>query len=187
MKRADFMRELDRGLRGLPVAAREEILADYERYFSDGLAAGRADEDIAHSLGRPARLAAELILAHDMTPSKGAGVGHFPWRAIKSLSVLLFLDALLWLPVLIALLLLLVLAGGGLTAVVYGIFTLGVETFDDPLGGVLAALLRAVGLLAGGAGLLLLADAGIQGLAWFLVHGTSRRGSVSNKSNEVSS
>lgn len=187
MNRAEFLRELDHGLRGLPGAAREEILADYERYFSDGLAAGRSEEDIAHSLGRPARLAVELDLGHQMTARQGTGLAHFPWRVIKGLSVLLFLDALLWLPTLIAMLLLLVLLGGGLTAVTYGIFTLAVEIFDDPLGGVIAALLRAIGLLAGGAALLLLANAGMQGLACLLVRGRSRRGSAWNKANEVSS
>ena len=36
MTRAEFMGRLRRGLAGLPLAAQEEILADYDTHFADG-------------------------------------------------------------------------------------------------------------------------------------------------------
>lgn len=184
MTRAEFLRDLGRGLGRLPASAREEILADYERYFADGAAAGRGEAEVAHSLGTPARIAAELRLGHEVRQWQGAGKTRSAWRALTSLSALLLLDGLLWLPAMIAMLLLLFMLGGGLAAAAYGAFTLIVEPFDDPLGGVFAALLRGVGWLSAGAGLLLVSNAGIYGVAWLFMRG-KRRAYPSHVSTEV--
>ena len=60
MNRAMFLSELRMGLSGLPHSEIDEIIADYEAHFSEGLAAGRSEAAIANALGDPARLAREL-------------------------------------------------------------------------------------------------------------------------------
>ena len=165
MKRQEFLRRLARGVRSLPGAERGAILADYERYFADGVAAGRQESEVAASLGNPARLAAELRLANDVNTWRVTGGMRPPWRATRSLLALSLVEGLLWLPAVMAVLSLLALLAGGFVSLLYGVFTLLVESFDDPPGGVLAALLRGFALLAAGAGLLLIANAGIYALA----------------------
>jgi uncharacterized membrane protein len=60
MSRALFVARLRQGLKGLSPAEIDEIVMDYEAHFSDALAAGRSENDVAASLGDPARLAGEL-------------------------------------------------------------------------------------------------------------------------------
>ena len=60
MTKAEFLDRLRQGLRGIPKSAGEEIMADYEGHFADGLAAGRSEQEIAAALGDPIRLAREL-------------------------------------------------------------------------------------------------------------------------------
>jgi uncharacterized membrane protein len=172
MTRQEFLRRLARGLRSLPDSERKAILSDYDRYFVDGAAAGRQESEVATSLGDPSRLAAELRLAHDVNAWRHGSGARSPWRALRNLFALALLEGLLWLPAVAAALSLLLLLAGGLVSMLYGLFTLFVESFDDPTGGVFAALLRGLALLAGGAGLLLIAHAGIYGLAIFF----TRRG-----------
>ena len=52
MNRAMFLSELRMGLSGLPHSEIEEIVADYEAHFSEGLAAGRSEAAIANAAGR---------------------------------------------------------------------------------------------------------------------------------------
>ncbi len=60
MTREGFISALRAGLQGAPPALVEEIIADYEAHFSDGVAAGRSEADVATALGDPRRLAREL-------------------------------------------------------------------------------------------------------------------------------
>ncbi|MFN9250560.1 MAG: DUF1700 domain-containing protein, partial [Brevundimonas sp.] len=60
MTRSDFMNRLRAGLAGLPAAAINDLAADYEAHFEDGVAAGRTEAEVAAALGDPARLAREL-------------------------------------------------------------------------------------------------------------------------------
>lgn len=60
MIRQHFLLRLRAGLRGLPTATVEEIVADYDAHFEDALAAGRDEASVAEALGDPARLAREL-------------------------------------------------------------------------------------------------------------------------------
>lgn len=60
MIRQHFLLRLRAGLRGLPPATVEEIVADYNAHFEDALAAGRDEASVAAALGDPARLAREL-------------------------------------------------------------------------------------------------------------------------------
>ena len=60
MSRALFIARLRQGLKGLSLAEIDEIVLDYEAHFSDALAAGRSESDVAASLGDPLRLGGEL-------------------------------------------------------------------------------------------------------------------------------
>ncbi|MFZ5671230.1 MAG: DUF1700 domain-containing protein [Pseudomonadota bacterium] len=60
MTRADFLARLRGGLSGLPSAAVNDIVADYETHFADAGAAGRSEQEVAAALGDPDRLAREL-------------------------------------------------------------------------------------------------------------------------------
>ena len=60
MTRALFIARLRQGLSGLSKAEIDEIVMDYEAHFSDALAAGRSEGDVAASLGDPLRLGHEL-------------------------------------------------------------------------------------------------------------------------------
>jgi uncharacterized membrane protein len=150
MTRAEFIARLRRGLEGMPVETSKGIVADYESYFDDGRHAGRSEEQLALALGNPARLAAELRLEADMATwrkSRASGAGL---RTIAGVLGLLALDGVLLLP--LALAALLVAAGFALAAIsiLYGAFTLSIGLFDDPAGGILAALLRGTGRVSGG-------------------------------------
>jgi uncharacterized membrane protein len=60
MTRAGFITGLRQNLRGLSNKEVADILADYEEHFSDAMAAGRSESDVAAALGDPAQLAGEL-------------------------------------------------------------------------------------------------------------------------------
>jgi uncharacterized membrane protein len=60
MMREGFISALRVELQGAPPAMVQEIVADYEAHFSDGVAAGRSEADVAAALGDPRRLAREL-------------------------------------------------------------------------------------------------------------------------------
>jgi uncharacterized membrane protein len=60
MSRTLFIARLRQGLKGLSPAEVDEIVMDYEAHFSDALAAGRDENDVAASLGDPLRLGGEL-------------------------------------------------------------------------------------------------------------------------------
>jgi uncharacterized membrane protein len=76
MNRVSFMMQLRRGLAGLPQNEIEDICADYESHFADGMRHGRSEDDVAEALGDPTRLARELR----------AEVGFKRWEQNRSAS-----------------------------------------------------------------------------------------------------
>ena len=60
MNRANFLAQLRAGLSGLHQSDINDVIADYESHFADGVAAGRTEDEVAAALGDPARLAREL-------------------------------------------------------------------------------------------------------------------------------
>lgn len=60
MNREQFISALRKELDGLAPQEQTEILADYEEYFRDAVAAGRSEDDVAAKLGQPHQLAREL-------------------------------------------------------------------------------------------------------------------------------
>src|SRR4051794_16115143 len=59
-ERNAFLIALRSGVRDLPREVVREILEDYERYFAEGTARGRTDEEICRALGDPIDLANQL-------------------------------------------------------------------------------------------------------------------------------
>ncbi|MFC4158170.1 DUF1700 domain-containing protein [Chitinimonas lacunae] len=60
MNRDQFIATLRHELNGLPPAELAEIVADYEEYFRDAVAAGRSESEVVQGLGQPRQLAREL-------------------------------------------------------------------------------------------------------------------------------
>ena len=60
MSRALFLGRLRQGLKGLSPDEIDDIVMDYEAHFSDAIAAGRDEHDVAASLGDPLQLGSEL-------------------------------------------------------------------------------------------------------------------------------
>jgi uncharacterized membrane protein len=101
MNRAQFLSELRQGLSGVPADEIDEIVADYDQHFSDGMAAGRGEETIAAALGHPARLARELraeagLRRWEEKRSPGTLIG-----ALIALVALVAVDLMFLLPVLV--------------------------------------------------------------------------------------
>lgn len=102
MNRDAFMARLREGLRGLPPETVDEIVADYETHFAEGIAAGRSEDSLAEALGDPGRLARELKAEAGLKrweekrdPAAAAG-------AIFAVLGLGAVDILILLPVLVA-------------------------------------------------------------------------------------
>jgi uncharacterized membrane protein len=178
MNRAEFLAALGRGLKRLPPDERAAILADYQGYFADGAAAGRQEQELAQSLGSPALLAAELRLGREAPRSAG--------RAFGALLALVMLNGVVWLPLLLGVFLVLALIVLGGTLLVYAGFTFFVTPFDQPLGGMAAVLLRALGLFAACVAAWAVARAGVVLLVKFFVRMHHRYRRVSRASTEVS-
>lgn len=56
MNKNEFFKRLERALSGLSPKEKKEILYDYEEHFRSGLAEGKAEEEIAASLGNPSSI-----------------------------------------------------------------------------------------------------------------------------------
>lgn len=172
MNRAEFLSRLRKGLVGLPVSTAEEIAADYEAHFDDGVAAGRTEAEVAAALGDPDRLARELKAEagikrwrQEQNPSSAAA-------AVFAVLGLGAVDILILLPILM-----------GVIGTIFGFFIgaigffiggavmLAVGPFTAFPGGPLAAILGGLGLMAGAvfaAALLSVATIWlVNGLIWF--------------------
>lgn len=172
MTRQAFVTRLREGLRGLPPSLINDIVADYENHFAEGLAAGRSEEDVAAALGDPGRLARELRAEHGLkrweeqrSASSGAG-------AVFAVIGLGAIDLLFLLPIVMS-----------VFAVLFGLSMACVAVFIA--GGVLfaagpfaaaavspaAVMLAGVGLMAGaasgGAVLTLVSIGFINALVWY--------------------
>ena len=101
MTRQAFMARLREGLAGLPAQTVADIVADYETHFSDGVAAGRSEEDVAAALGDPGRLARELraevglkAWEENRNPS-GAAAAVFAVLGLGAIDILILLPILM--------------------------------------------------------------------------------------------
>lgn len=172
MTRAEFIARLKNGLVGLTTTAANEIVADYQAHFDDGLAAGRSEAEVAAALGDPDRLARELKAEagiqrwhQEKNPSAAAG-------AVFAVLGLGAIDILVLLPILM-----------GVVGTIFGFFIAAIGLFiagggimvAGPFmgfpGGPFAAILMGLGLMAGavflGALLAIVTIWLVNGVVWF--------------------
>ncbi|MBD1371086.1 DUF1700 domain-containing protein [Hazenella sp. IB182357] len=64
MNKDHFLNRLETALHPLSDTERNDILKDYEEYFSIGLASGKKEEEITQSLGSPSQIAKELLATY---------------------------------------------------------------------------------------------------------------------------
>lgn len=131
MTRSEFLNKLRGGLTGLPFETINEICADYESHFTDGLEAGRTEAEVALALGDPTRLAKELRAEaglkrweEERNPSAAAG-------AVLAVLGLATIDVVFLLPILLA-------VGGTLLGLFVGaiaIFIVGVTMLTSVIVG----------------------------------------------------
>ncbi len=53
MNKVEFLKKLDRSLRGIPKVEKQSIIADFEEHFQNSAAEGRSEEETASMLGNP--------------------------------------------------------------------------------------------------------------------------------------
>jgi len=115
MNKKDFINILSSNLRGVPGEDRQDVISDFEEHFKEGLLEGRAEEDVAASLGDPKVLAGQLkatILVNEAEKTASAvnitravfatlGLGFFnllfilgPFIAIAGVLLALFVSAI---------------------------------------------------------------------------------------------
>lgn len=149
MTRTEFLEHLRRGLSGMPQATIDDIVADYDTHFSDALAAGRNEADVAEALGNPARLARELRAEAGMKSWETSKSPSSATSAVLGILGLGALDILILLPIFSGLVGTLV----GVFAAAIGLFIGGgvilvAAPFAGLPGGLLGALLGGFGLMA---------------------------------------
>ncbi|MFN3352883.1 MAG: DUF1700 domain-containing protein [Brevundimonas sp.] len=172
MTRSDFMNRLRAGLSGLPAATINDLAADYEAHFEDGLAAGRTEAEVSAALGDPDRLARELRAEAGMRRWETEKNPSAAAAAVFAVLGLGAIDILILLPILMGVLGALF---GVLVAViatfVAGGFVFAVGPFVGAPGGPFAALLAGLGLMAGatavGALLTIVTIWLVNGIVWF--------------------
>ncbi|HEX3700318.1 MAG TPA: DUF1700 domain-containing protein [Phenylobacterium sp.] len=172
MTRQAFMARLREGLRGLPVQTQAEIVADYERHFAEGAAAGRPEADVAAALGDPDRLARELRAEAGLKRWEEERNASSAGAAIFAVLGLGAIDIIILLPILMGVLGALIGVGVGVIAVFFsGAVMFATGPFGDFPGGVSAAMIGGIGLMAGattGAGLLTLISIGLlNAIVWY--------------------
>lgn len=151
MTRAQFLGELKFGLKGLPQAQIDDIVADYEAHFSDAATAGRSEAEVAASLGDPLRLAKELRAEVSIKRWEEEASPKNFFNAGAALFGLLALDVLILLP--LAFVLFVVLGAICFALFIVGIvgFALTATVFHGDMDG-LAAGLAGLGLVCGAIG-----------------------------------
>ena len=98
MTRAEFIAQLRQALSGMAPKELDDIVADYNAHFDEGLAAGRSEAEVAGALGDPLRLGRELraeagLRRWERQRTPGALVG-----AMVSLGGMLAVDIFILLP-----------------------------------------------------------------------------------------
>jgi uncharacterized membrane protein len=175
MTRNEFLTVLRRGLAGLPPAQIDDLVTDYDSHFSEGLAQGRSEEEIAAALGDPTRLARELRAEAGFRRWESEGTPGSLAGVVLALAGLATVDILVLLPFLFPL----VAIFFALAAASFGMFVGGfalsmVSLFpgmawfglSGHFAGVLAMGLAGIGLIAGGIGL--------GSLVWLAAHLTAQ-------------
>jgi uncharacterized membrane protein len=171
MTRALFLARLRQGLKGLSAAEIDDIVMDYEAHFSDAIAAGRSEADVASSLGDPLQLGSELRAE---TKLRRWEIRRSPRNFLRAGAALVGLQAfniVILLPVILAL----IFCAGLIAYVLYVVAGTGLHLLAGLLSGngnVLIPALIGLGMLCGAVGvgglIALLLDAGLRLLARYV-------------------
>jgi len=157
MTRAEFIAQLRQALSGMAPAALDDVVADYNAHFDEGLAAGRSEAEVAAALGDPLRLARELRAEAGLRRWESQRTPAALVSAMVSLGGMLAVDIFILLPFLLVFAL-----GAFVTGMV--LFAISVAGFALLLSGLLhwdnvativsasSRTLAGVGLLGGGVG-----------------------------------
>jgi uncharacterized membrane protein len=154
MTRQDFIARLRQGLVGLPEQVQSDIVADYETHFTEGAADGRSEADVAAALGDPDRLARELRTEAGVRRWQAQRNPEAAAAAVFAVLGLGAIDLLVLLPILISVVS--VICAFGIVALVGfvgGAVVFAAGPFAHAPGGIGAALLTGLGLMAGGVSL----------------------------------
>jgi len=57
MNRKQFLAELEKSLKNIPISERQDILSDYEEHFSVAQEQGKSEEETCRALGDPSSIA----------------------------------------------------------------------------------------------------------------------------------
>ncbi|WP_340372772.1 DUF1700 domain-containing protein [Peribacillus sp. FSL E2-0218] len=66
MNKEQFLKQLNDSLTRLSLEERQDILQDYEEYFTIGMEQGKTDQEISASLGNPKQIAKELLATYHL-------------------------------------------------------------------------------------------------------------------------
>jgi uncharacterized membrane protein len=82
MNKKQFLSEMERRLSRLPKDEKEDILQDYEEYFSIGIEEGKTESEIATSLGSPKQLSKELLANYHIEKMEATTTTRNMFRAV---------------------------------------------------------------------------------------------------------
>lgn len=95
MNKQEFLLELSGYLRKLPPAERNDIIQDYEEYFSFAVAEGKSENEVAQALGSPKQLAKELFADYHIEKMETSKSTGNLFRAVWSVIGLGFINLVL--------------------------------------------------------------------------------------------
>ncbi len=95
MRKEQFISRLRAVLGGLPSDEKNDILNDYEEYFSMGLQNGETEEEIAASLGSPEQLGKELSAVHHVEIAEDTSSAGSFFRALWAVIGLSFFNLII--------------------------------------------------------------------------------------------
>jgi uncharacterized membrane protein len=124
LNKEKFLQELAGALTRLPVDERDDIVRDYEEYFAAGQANGKTEAEIAKALGSPKKIARELLADYHVDAAVREWSFANIWKAVRSVSMVAFVNSVLILGAYCAGLVLLL--GGWLTGMALTFFPLTV-------------------------------------------------------------
>lgn len=149
MTRNEFIKRLKAGLKGMPQADVDEIVADYEAHFDAGAAEGRSEQEVAAALGNPARLARELRFEAGFQNWQSDRSPSSAWSAILAFMGLATIDILILMPIVLPVIgVVFGLFVATLAVFVAGGFVLIAGPFSGFPGGWLVAILAGLGMMS---------------------------------------
>ncbi|MDV7766549.1 DUF1700 domain-containing protein [Peribacillus sp. CSMR9] len=66
MNKEQFLKQLNESLTGLSLEEQEDILQDYEEYFTIAMEKGKTEQEISTSLGNPKHISKELLASYHL-------------------------------------------------------------------------------------------------------------------------